>query len=156
MREYLRHIVKSTNEAFNNCVTQFVAFGLRLLLELVALAAYVDIHHVYKNRLLSEKLDIIQGLSLGSTLSRSTFFRRALIKVFGPKDGRILVDSAKTLYSALSRHVHVPPISCLVSEKSHDSCACIEELEVLRDIAEEVLDLVKKIVYMWITMVKEL
>lgn len=154
IKEYLVYLVKLTNEAFSNCITQFTAFGLRSLLELTILAVYVDIHHVYRNKSIAGKLSLIQSFNLSSTLSRSTFFRRIFVKVFGSKNGRVLVDNARTLYRTLSRYMHGLPISCLVDTASFNPCTCTEELEVLRDIANKVIDLVKKVVYVWICMAK--
>lgn len=150
IKEYLGYLVKLTNEAFNNCATQFAAFGLRSLLELTILAVYVDIHHVYRNRSILEKLSLIQSFNLSGILGRSTFFRRIFIKALGSKDGRTFVDNVRTLYRTLSRYMHGPPTSCLVDATSFNPCTCVEELEALKDIVDEVIDLVKKIIYVWI------
>lgn len=154
MKEYLQYIVELTNEAFNNCAIQFAASGLRFLLELITLAVYVDTHHVYKNKLILEKLSLIQSFSLGSILGRSTFFRRVFVKVLGSKDSRILIDNMKMLHRTLSRYMHGPPASCLANVTLFNPCTCVEELRVLRDIAGNVVDLVRKIVYVWTLVIK--
>lgn len=137
-----------TNWAFNLCAIPFVALGLRLILELTVLCIYIDVHHVYSRYPLSEKLGIIQNFDFSSTISRSTYLRRAIIEVLGSKDGRELISDMRSIYVVLSRYIHLPIFPSSI-DSSVKPCTYGNELNILSTLANRLTDIIKKLIYVW-------
>lgn len=150
MKNYIRYLMNLTNDAFSKCSLPFIAFGLRLVLELIVLCVYIDLHNVYGRLPLQKKLNISQGFNFSTILSRSTFFRRLFIEVLGPQEGREVMHYMRSVYGMLSQFLHTPASYCLTSLPLINPCNCIDELKELELLARKVNQIVGKLIYVWL------
>lgn len=148
LKNYITYLINATEEALKKCSIPFAAFGLRLLFEVITLGVYIDLHLIYKDRPLQEKLRLIQDMSLGMVIIRSTFFRRIIIRTFGPIEGRKFINDMKGIYVYLSKYLHVPTHSCLINF-AEDLCVCSNEVHNLIALSNDVIQLAKKLINIW-------
>lgn len=155
VKGYVDYLVETVNEFFNTCSIPFIAFGLRLLIELITLCIYIDLHHVYGKMDLNRKSKLIQSFNLSKVVTRSTFFRRLTIDILGPDEGRKLLDQIKNIYKNLSKYLHTPLTQCLTSTSSNNLCQCTEDLDNLKSIAKDVNNTIRRLALMWFTLGKD-
>lgn len=154
IKNYLMYLAKLTNDAFNECSIPFIAFGLRLILELTVLCVYIDLHHVYGKLPLQEKLSLSRNFNLSAIISRSTFFRRLFIDILGPKEGREMIYCMRSAYAKLSQFLHTPVSYCLTSSPLINPCSCIEELKELETLTSKINQIIRKLIDIWLALMQ--
>jgi hypothetical protein len=149
LKEYLSYLIELIDRASNSCSIPFIAFGLRLLMELTALCIYIDLHHVYKDLDLDRKVSLLRSFDFSEMITRSTFFRRLVIEKLGTDEGREFINHMKSVYGTLSQFLHTPITPCVVSLTPFNPCRCVEELKYLETVRFDVHNIIKKLIYIW-------